>query len=148
MGKEYNDIKNMFEHLRSLTPDKINESMGEEKANVQSVPYTKNDELMSSIMETTKTQFGADYTNFKNPMLYYPEDGDVTLSGMVPTLNNLKFQFRYRDSNGGCYIWSSPLTLNDSNLSTLNKIYGVFKNWKQELSTSEDIKPMSLKNTR
>lgn len=110
------------------------------------VPYTMQDELMQSITETTKAQFGANYSKFKTPMLYYPEDGDVTLSGEIASLNDAKFQYRYKDSNGGCYIWTEPLQLNDDNLKTLSVVYGVYKNWKNELVSSEDIKPMSLKN--
>ena len=36
--------------------------------------------------------------------------------------------------------------LSDENIQKLSKINGVYKNWKQELSTSEDIRPMDLKN--
>ena len=148
MEKSYIELKKTFDTLRNLDSSKINGLLTEdiEEKNTEGVPYTTNDELMSSIVETTKTQFGADYTGFTNPMLYYPEDGDVVLSGKIPTLNDMKFQFRFKDQNGGCYIWSSPLTLNRETLSTLSKIYGVFENWKNELKTSEDIKPMNLKN--
>lgn len=149
MEKNYIDIKKSINAIHKINRDFIynvllQESV-EEKTG-ESVPYTTNDELMSSIMETAKAQFGADFNGFTNPMLYYPEDGDVVLSGKIPTLNDMKFQFRFKDQNGGCYIWSSPLTLNKDTLSTLNRIYGVFDNWKNELKTTEDIKPMNLRN--
>lgn len=111
-----------------------------------SVPYTMQDELMQSITQTAKAQFGADFTKIKNPMLYYPETEDVEVNGLIGTLNDAKFQFRYRDTNGGCYIWVSPLNLNDNTLVTIQKINGVYKNWKQQLSEAEDIKPMSVRN--
>ena len=110
------------------------------------VPYTMQDELMQSITQTAKTQFGADFTKVKSPMIYYPETGDVEVNGLIGTLNDAKFQFRYRDTNGGCYIWVSPLNLNDNTLMTIQKINGVYKNWKQQLAEAEDIKPMSVRN--
>ena len=110
------------------------------------VPYTMQDELMQSITQTAKTQFGADFTKVENPMMYYPENGDVELNGIVATLNDAKFQFRYKDTNGGCYVWVSPLNLNDNSLRIISVIHGVFKNWKQDLANAEDIKPMSIRN--
>lgn len=111
------------------------------------IPYTMQDEMMSSITDTCKQQFGADFSNMKNPMLYYIKDGDITLSGEIPTMNNAKFQFRYKDSSGnGCYLWTSPIQLTDESIRTLSVMNGVFKNWKKDLSTSEDIKPMTYKS--
>ena len=80
-------------------------------------------------------------------MLYYPKDGDITLTGEIRSLNNAVFQFRYKDSSGnGCYVWLDPIHLSDDTIKTLSVINGVYKNWKNELSTSEDIKPMSLRD--
>ena len=111
------------------------------------VPYTMQDELMANITQTAKTQFGADFSQSDNPMLYYPKDGDVVLSGTIGDMNNAKFQFRYKDSSGnGCYIWTEPLQLTDETIKKLSVINGVFKNWKHDLASSEDIKPMGLKN--
>ena len=102
---------------------------------------------MTNSLETCKTQFGADFTkhNDPSPMIYYPSDGDVVLSGTVPGLNNAKFQFRYKDSSFGCYLWTDSLVLNDDNLKKLSRINGVYKNWVQELQTSADIKPIGYK---
>ena len=114
MEKNYIDIKKSINAIHKINRDFIYNVLlqeGVEEKTGESVPYTTNDELMSSIMETAKAQFGADFNGFTNPMLYYPEDGDVVLSGKIPTLNDMKFQFRFKDQNGGCYIWSSPLTL-------------------------------------
>lgn len=147
MEKGYIELKNTIDAIRKLDKDKINGILNESvEEKPDGIPYTMDDELMSSILETTKSQFGADFTGFTNPMLYYPEDGDVILSGKIPTLNDMRFQFRFKDQNGGCYVWSSPLTLNKDTISTLSRIFGVFENWKNELKTTEDIKPMNLKN--
>ena len=147
MEKNYIDIKYTINAFRNIDKLQINKLINEDiEEKTDGVPYTMDDELMSNIIETTKTQFGADFTGFSNPMLYYPEDGDVVLSGKIPTLNDMRFQFRFKDQNGGCYVWSSPLTLNKDTISTISRIFGVFENWKNELKTTEDIKPMNLKN--
>ena len=110
------------------------------------IPYTMKDELMSSILETAKQQFGADFSKIKQPMLYYPEDGDITLSGEISDLNDAKFQFRYKDSSGhGCYLWMNPIQLTDETIKKMSVVNGVFKNWQKSLSTAEDVKPMGYK---
>ena len=145
-------LKNTFKALRELNEKKIkdivslNENDISDNDNGEAVPYTKDDEIMNSIIETAKIQFGASFEGFKNPMLYYPETRNVTLCGMIPSMNNLKFQFSFLEPSESIFIWSSPLYLNDKSLDTLNKMNGVYKNWITELKTSEDIKPMSLKN--
>ena len=150
MEKSYIDLKNTFKTLRSIDASKINQVLIESTENDEdtgdAVPYTKNDEMMSSILEAAKTQFGASFEGFKNPMLYYPNTRNVTLCGMIPSLNNLKFQFSFLEPSESVFVWSSPLYLNDKSLNILNRMNGVFKNWINELKTSEDIKPMSLKN--
>lgn len=165
MTKDTKDIRAMLddfstklrstatEYAEMVTP-KVRTSLNESNEydgvgdddNKDGVPYTMQDELMQSITQTAKTQFGADFTKVENPMIYYPENGDVELNGVVATLNDAKFQFRYKDTNGGCYIWVSPLNLNDNSLRTISVIHGVYKNWKQDLSNAEDIKPMSIRN--
>lgn len=171
MGSSEKDFEYALECLNEIRriKDKINEDTtsaykyflneGVEQSNNDAVPYSREDELLSSIMETAKTQFGADFSKYKHPMLYYPKDGDITLSGDVSDLNGVKFQFRYKDSSGnGCYLFidskgndgngssSSFIQLSDETIKKLNIINGVFKNWKRSLASAEDIKPMSLKN--
>ena len=145
MGR-YNETKEIFDRFRSLTEEQIKVIMNESEESNDAVPYTKDDQLMSDITQTAKTQLGADFTKFKNPMLYYPKDNNVTLSGEIPALNQLRFQFKLIDQEGGCYIWGNPMLLNKDNLIKLNRLFGIYENWKNELLTAEDIKPMSLKN--
>lgn len=146
----YSDIKDSFNALRNIDKDVVVKVLTESENDTNEgdgVPYSMDDEAMRNIMETAKAQFGADFTGMKNPMLYYPNDGNVVLCGYIPELNNLKFQFKYKDAYGcGCYLWANYLVLTDENMGKLNRVLGVYKNWVKELSTSEDIKPMSLKN--
>ena len=124
------------------------ENAAEEKeSSGDAVPYTNQDEMLKNSLQPCRTQFGADFSKLKNPMLYYPEDGDITLSGVIPSLNNAKFQYRYLEPSGnGCFLWLDSIQLTDDTINRINKIYGVYKNWRQQLSTSEDNKPLKLKN--
>lgn len=149
---EYTDIKNVLDRVRTINENRIknlNEFASSSAYNnsESSVPYTMQDQIMSDVTQSAKTQFGADFSQVEKPMLYYPNSGDVTLNGTIGDLNDAKFQFRYKDSSGnGCYIWISPLQLTDETLKKLSVINGFFKNWKNDLASAEDIKPMSMKN--
>ena len=142
MEKGYNEIKMMFDALDNIDKRKIQEAMDKDDQSTDGISYTQNDEIMTNSLETCKTQFGADFTkhNDPSPMIYYPSDGDVVLSGAVPGLNNAKFQFRYKDPSGdGCYIWADGLQLTDSNLRIVEKIRDAFLNWKQSLVDDGDL---------
>ena len=147
--KEYIAIANTIQSMR-LAINKLNESDGsieQKDSNEGAVPYTNQDEMLKNSLQPCRTQFGADFSKLKSPMLYYTEDGDITLSGVIPSLNNAKFQYRYLEPSGnGCFLWVDGIQLTDDTISRINKIYGVYKNWRQQLSTSEDNKPLALKN--
>ena len=136
-GKSYQDIREMLGKVRNATPiteDKNNNGDG--------VPYTDQDELYKYTIESTRQQFGADYSKSKTPMLYFPKDGDVTLSGEIPSLNNATFHYRYTEENG-CYLWVNNLSLTDDVLEKVKRILGVYKNWRNEINQSGDRKPIS-----
>jgi hypothetical protein len=146
MGNSFdNENRRILNEWRKRLNDDYQDSDTEQ--NNEAVPYTMQDELMQSITETAKKQFGADFSKVENPMLYYPESGDVEVNGLIATLDDAKFQFRYKNSE--CNIWTNndnPLKLNDENVRTLGVIWGVYKNWKKELGSAEDYKPMSMRN--
>ena len=140
------DIYNSFRILREGI-DKTNIEKQEQKK-LEAVPYTAQDTLMTNTLQSAKQEFGADFNSIKNPMLYYPADGDITLSGVIPELNDAKFQFRYKVGDGaGCYIWANPyLPISDKTIQVLGKVNGVCKNWRDEISKSEDCKPSNYKD--
>lgn len=140
------DIYNSFRILRESI-DKTNIEKQEQKKQ-EAVPYTAQDTLMTNTLQSAKQEFGADFNQIKNPMLYYPADGDITLSGLIPELNDAKFQFRYKVGDGaGCYIWANPyLPISDKTIQVLGKVNGVCKNWRDEISKSEDCKPSNYKD--
>lgn len=138
------EIRYILNQMRSVVNEEKTKGFNEQQ---NGVPYSRQDELLNMSMKVTKEHFGADFSNIKTPMFYYREDGDVTLSGEIPTLNGAKFQFSYKNYPLGCYFWggSDALVITDEVIKKISKIYGVYKNWQKELSTTDDIKPMNLK---
>lgn len=88
-----------------------------------------------------------------SPLVYYPNNGNLTFSGVIPSLNNLKWQFSLKDSDGtGLFIWPEEriddsnsdnqnkdykgFRLNKENLAVLNKLLGHYQNWKTQWEQS------------
>lgn len=73
----------------------------------------------------------------ESPLVYIPSSGNLVFSGTIPSLNNLKWQFSLKDSDGaGLFIWSEGLRLNKENLQILNKLHGHYLNWKTQWEQS------------
>jgi hypothetical protein len=73
----------------------------------------------------------------ESPLVYIPDTGNLVFSGIIPSLNNLKWQFSLKDSDGsGLFIWSEGLRLNKENLQILNKLHGHYLNWKNQWEQS------------
>jgi hypothetical protein len=134
--------------LRQLK-DKLNEEQEQNDA-LDAVPYTVNDDLLAEMTNEAKSLFGADYSKSKTPMLYYPKDGDVTLTGEIPGLENAKFQFKLNSNSdgSGIILWVDSLPISDSAISTLSKLNGAGKNWKKHLNEigRQDVKPVSVRD--
>jgi hypothetical protein len=140
------EIRDMLAYLREAKENIEKEAA--EDINMDAVPYSAQDTLMTNVLASCKQEFGADFNGIKNPMLYYPNDGDITLSGVIPEMNDAKFQFRYKVGDGaGCYLWSNPyLPISDKTIQTIQKVNGVCKNWRDEISKSEDCKPSNYRD--
>jgi hypothetical protein len=134
--------------LRQLK-DKLNEEQEQNDA-LDAVPYTVNDDLLPEMTNEAKSLFGADFSKSKTPMLYYPKDGDVTLTGEIPGLENAKFQFKLNSNSdgSGIILWVDSLPISDSAISTLSKLNGAGKNWKKHLNEigRQDVKPVSVRD--
>lgn len=88
------------------------------------------------------TQFANENENSpsNSPLVYIPSSGNLIFSGTIPSLNNLKWQFSLKDSDGtGLFIWSEGLRLNKDNLQKLNKLYGHYLNWKSQWEQSSSM---------
>lgn len=87
-------------------------------------------------------QFATENENspLNSPLVYIPSSGNLIFSGTIPSLNNLKWQFSLKDSDGtGLFIWSEGLRLNKENLQTLNKLHGHYLNWKNQWEQSSSM---------
>lgn len=80
-----------------------------------------------------------------NPLVFINKRDDlnrpanIIFSGMIPSLNNLKFQFKLNESSGnGCFVWVDGLPLTEDNMKTLNKLFGYYLNWKDEWNKEID----------
>lgn len=148
MKNENTILTESIARLRQLK-DKLNEEQEQNDA-LDAVPYTVNDDLLAEMTNEAKSLFGADFSKSKTPMLYYPKDGDVTLTGEIPGLENAKFQFKLNSNSdgSGIILWVDSLPISDSAISTLSKLNGAGKNWKKRLNEigRQDVKPVSVRD--
>ena len=136
--RSVSSVSEQSEVLNETVARYINESDEGEKAKDDGIPVTDDPKFGDKTLTNQKRQaeqvIGADFTGFDEPLIFYKKDGDLVFSGKIPDMNNLKFQFRLKDSSGnGCYIWVDGLQMTDENLLKINRIQGFYKNWKDEL---------------
>ena len=76
-----------------------------------------------------------------SPLIYMPETGNLVFGGIIPCLNNLKWQFVLKTNTGnGCFVWTDGLILNKENMQILNKLFGFYLNWRDSWnSESADL---------
>lgn len=74
-----------------------------------------------------------------NPLVFFPNTGNLVFSGSIPTMSNLKFQFSLNDVTNAPYIFVDGLALTDDVVTTLNKLHGFYLNWKEEWQTASDL---------
>jgi hypothetical protein len=89
--------------------------------------------------------------------VYIPSENNLVFSGTIPSLKNLKWQFKLKDSDGtGLFIQTDNnsdeletsgknsnkypgLRLSEENLKKLNKLLGHYKNWKTQWEQSSGM---------
>lgn len=81
----------------------------------------------------------------ESPLIYTPKDGNLIFSGVIPCLNNMKWQFVLKTSTGsGCFIWADGLIINNENQKILNKLFGYYQNWRDSWNTEAgDLEKMA-----
>ncbi len=148
MKNENTIMRETVEKLRQLKYN-LNEEQQDNDV-LETVPYTANDDLLAEMTNEAKSLFGADFSKSKTPLLYYPKDGDVTLTGEIPGLENAKFQFKLNSNSdgSGIILWVDSLPISDAAISTLSKLNGAGKNWKKRLNEigRQDMKPVSVRD--
>ena len=103
------------------------------------VLQTQIDAFKNSVNPGAKFSTEKPETPENNPLVYLPKTGNLIFSGMIPNLNNLKFQFSLMDVTSSPYIWCEGLPLTDEVVTTLNKLKGFYLNWKEQWLLREDL---------
>lgn len=115
-------------------------------------PRFGNNVLTNQIQQfRTSVESGAQFSKPENgdvteaPLIYIPSTNNLVFSGVIPCLNNMKFQFSLRTSTGnGCFIWTDGMILSQENMKILNKLWGFYKNWVEQWNTeSSDLEKMA-----
>jgi hypothetical protein len=122
----------------------LKESVSQDAIAITNDPKFGQDVLKNQINEFRSTvdgvaQFASENENSpsNSPLVYIPSSGNLVFSGTIPSLNNLKWQFSLKDSDGtGLFIWADGLRMNKENLQILNKLYGHYLNWKNQWEQS------------
>ncbi len=116
----------------------------------QSVLSSQIEEFRVSVEGGAQFSDPSDEDVASSPLIYMPETGNLVFGGIIPCLNNLKWQFVLKTNTGnGCFIWSDGLILSKDNLQILNKLFGFYNNWRDAWnSEAADLERMgqSLQN--
>lgn len=132
----------------------IKESENQDAIAITNDPKFGQEVLKNQIEEFKSTvdggaQFATENKNSpsSSPLVYIPSSGNLIFSGSIPALNNLKWQFSLKDSDGtGLFVWSEGLRLNKENLQILNKLHGHYLNWKNQWQQSSSMLDNLKKN--
>lgn len=160
-GFEMNDLdisKTMFETIRNVsgryeTKKRVFEAIEREVENNGDGPIaiTNDSKFGTNVLRTQIASFkqsvntGAKFSSENssepenNPLVYYPNTGNLIFSGMIPSLSGLKFQFSLNDVTNGPYIFVEGLSLTEEVITTLNKMRGFYLNWKEEWQMAGDM---------
>lgn len=137
--------RNILNHIRkNEQKELLKESNENASIAITNDPKFGQEVLKNQIDEFRATvdggaQFATENSNSPSdsPLVYLPSSGNLVFSGIIPSLNNLKWQFSLKDSDGtGLFVWAEGLRLNKENLQTLNKLYGHYQNWKSQWEQS------------
>ena len=137
---------------RSILNNIRNRTLLKEDTNQDAIAITNDAKFGQEVLKNQIDEFrstvdgGAQFSNenenspSNSPLVYIPSSGNLVFSGTIPSLNNLKWQFSLKDSDGtGLFIWSEGLRLNKENIQKLNKLYGHYLNWKSQWEQSSGM---------
>lgn len=154
------DIRGILNKIRTLE-ENVEPQNGllkesDEKGRSKSIAITDDPKFGQNVLTNQIQQFrtsvesGAQFSKVSEnvsecPLIYMPSTGNLIFSGVIPCLNNLKFQFVLKTSTGnGCFLWADGLILNRDNLQILSKLQGFYKNWVEEwIQESSDLEQMA-----
>ncbi len=150
--------REMLDTIRSMSPKVFNEQAivykqrnilkEEEEKESQSIPITDDPKFGQNVLSNQIDDFkqtvhgGAKFSEAsdgKSPLVYFPETGNLVFSGTIPSLAGLKFQYSLNDVTGAPYIFVDGLALTEDVVTTLNKLCGHYKNWKDSWFAGTDL---------
>lgn len=151
--------REMLEKIRSMSPSVTNEQEivhhkrnilkeEEEKKGNKSIPITDDPKFGQNVLTNQIDDFkqtvhgGAKFSETedgKSPLVYFPDTGNLVFSGTIPSLAGLKFQYSLNDVTGAPYIFVDGLALTEDVVTTLNKLCGHYKNWKDSWFAGTDL---------
>lgn len=149
--KDFIETSNMLENIRKMqksvhtrTSGLLKEDKGGNKEkNEDAIAITNDPKFGQEVLKSQQDDFrsvvdgGAEFSGEdtdnpeSSPLIYIPSNGNLVFSGTIPSLNNLKWQFSLKDSDGlGLFIWADGFRLTKENMEVLNKLQGHYLNWK------------------
>ena len=162
-------IRNILNTIRGnqVKTNLLTESKNDNDSENDVIAITNDPKFGQEVLKNQIEEFksavdgGAQFSNEKSdsplsaPLIYIPSKGNLVFSGTIPSLNNLKWQFSLKDSDGtGLFIQTESnteddsksvdkkypgLRLSDENLKKLNKLLGHYKNWKAQWEQSSGM---------
>lgn len=151
-SRRYDEDKALFQRIRQMNEGKtlLKEEVEEEEKE-KSIAITDDpkfgDRVLSNQIDAFKQAVngGAKFAKQNeddtesNPLVYFPNTGNLIFSGSIPTLSDLKFQFSLNDVTGSPYIFVDGLALTEEVINCLNRLRGYYSNWRDSWLSSSDI---------
>ena len=152
-SKEYEQTQLMIEAVKESAVKKKRRLLNEEKGDNKedAIAITNSARFGSNVLQNQIDNFrrtvngGAKFGDENesdpesNPLVYYPKSGNLVFSGSIPNLSGLKFQFSLNDVTNAPYIFVDGLALTEDVITTLNKMAGFYKNWREEFEAATDL---------
>ena len=144
--------RNILNNIRNKQIISENKIILEDNKQQDAIAITNDPKFGQEVLKNQIQEFrssvdgGAQFSTENNtnptssPLVYIPSTGNLVFSGSIPALNNLKWQFSLKDSDGtGLFLWVDGLRLNKENLQILNKLFGHYQNWKNQWQQSASM---------
>lgn len=154
-SKRYDEDKKLFERIRQLSEKQI---LKEEEEKEKAIAITDDPKFGDHVLSNQIDNFrqavsgGAKFATpnaddaESNPLVYFPNTGNLIFSGSIPTLSDLKFQFSLNDVTASPYIFVDGLALTEEVVTVLSRLRGFYSNWRDSWFSSgsmlEDLKKL------
>ena len=159
MGNENDVTREMLDVMRNTHRQVVSEKkiakkkqvLTEENSASETIPITDEPKFGQNVLTNQINDFkqtvhrGAKFAgdgegdSKKSPLVYFPDTGNLVFSGTIPSLAGLKFQYSLNDVTGAPYIFVDGLALTEETLTTLNRLCGHYKNWKDSWFAGTDL---------